>query len=127
MPAVFFLAQAATALPKAAATLLPKALATPLQTVPAVPLPYVKPPFNVAHPFLAHSLGGIFVVLALVMVVLMAVQTTKNEGLGIGSIGGQRESLYRGRLGRDEQLARITTYVAIGFVAIGFIISLTGI
>ncbi|TAM77275.1 preprotein translocase subunit SecG [bacterium] len=119
MPAVFLLAQVSTALPKAAATLLP--------SVPQVPLPYVAPPFNVAHPFLAHSLGGIFVLLALVLTVLMAVQTTKNEGLGLGSIGGQRDSMYRGRLGRDEQLARFTTYIAVGFVVIGFIISFTGI
>lgn len=119
MPAVFVLAVVSTA--------LPKAVATPLTSLPAAPLPYVKPPFNVAHPFLVHTLGGLFVVFALMLMVLMAVQTTKNEGLGIGSIGGQRESLYRGRLGRDEQLARLTTYVAIGFVAVSFIISLTGI
>ncbi|MDE2572249.1 MAG: preprotein translocase subunit SecG [bacterium] len=106
---------------------MPKAVLTPGATLPAVPLPYVTPPFNIAHPFLAHSLGATFIILALVMIVLMGVQTTKNEGLGIGSIGGQRESLYRGRLGRDEQLARITTYVAIGFVVFGFIISLTGV
>lgn len=107
---------------------MPKVAATPpALAVPTAPLPYVKPPFSVAHPFLAHSLAGIFVILALMLIVLMAVQTTKNEGLGIGSIGGQRESLYRGRLGRDEQLARVTTYVAVGFVIVGFVISLTGI
>ncbi|TAM62045.1 preprotein translocase subunit SecG [bacterium] len=119
MPAVFLLAQASTALPKAAATLLP--------SLPAAPLPYVKAPFNVAHPFLTHSLAGIFVILAIVLTVLMAVQTTKNEGLGLGSIGGQRDTMYRGRLGRDEQLARFTTYIAVGFVAVSVIISITGI
>jgi protein translocase SecG subunit len=45
----------------------------------------------------------------------MAVQTTKNEGLS-GSIGGRAESAYRGRLGFEQQLSRLTSGIAIAFV-----------
>ncbi|MBV8147918.1 MAG: hypothetical protein JO092_02365, partial [Candidatus Eremiobacteraeota bacterium] len=44
-----------------------------------------------------------------------------------GSIGGRVESAYRGRLGADEQLKRLTGFVAVAFVISAFILSLTGI
>jgi protein translocase SecG subunit len=58
-------------------------------------------------------------------VVLLAVQTTKQEGLS-GTIGGRVESAY-GRMGADEQLKRVTGFAAVVFVLSGFILSLTGI
>lgn len=63
---------------------------------------------------------------AVALIFLLAVQTTKQEGL-TGSIGGRVESAYRGRLGADEQLQRITAYVAVTFVVTAFVLSLTGI
>jgi protein translocase SecG subunit len=56
---------------------------------------------------------------------LLAVQTTKQEGLS-GTIGGRVESAY-GRMGAEEQLKRITGFTAVVFVVTGFILSLTGI
>ncbi|HEY8297711.1 MAG TPA: preprotein translocase subunit SecG [Candidatus Baltobacteraceae bacterium] len=75
--------------------------------------------------WLTHGLAGLFVIAALAMIVLLAVQTTKQEGLS-GTIGGRVESSY-GRMGADEQLKRITGVVAVGFVVLGTILSLTGI
>lgn len=77
-------------------------------------------------PWLTHGLAGIFVLLALALIVLLAFQTTKQEGLS-GTIGGRVESAYRPRLGFDQQLARTTSWVAIAFVFVGFLLSLSGI
>ncbi len=76
--------------------------------------------------WLTHGIAGIFLLCAVLLVVLLAVQTTKQEGLS-GTIGGRVESSYRGRLGADEQLKRVTGWVAVGFAATGFILTITGI
>ena len=75
--------------------------------------------------WLTHGLGGLFIILALLLVGLLAVQTTKQEGLS-GTIGGRVESAY-GRPGSEELLKRWTGMVAVGFVVVGTILSLTGI
>ena len=77
-------------------------------------------------PWLTHLLAGCFVLCAVALVVLLAVQTTKQEGL-TGSIGGRVESAYKTRLGFDQQLQRITSYVAIAFVFFALAVSLSGI
>ena len=77
-------------------------------------------------PWLTHTVAGIFMVAAVGLVALLAVQTTKQEGLS-GTIGGRVESAYRGRLGAEEQLKRLTGGVAVVFVVTAFILALTGI
>ena len=77
-------------------------------------------------PWLTHLLGGLFLVSAVSLILLLAVQTTKQEGLS-GTIGGRVESAYRPRLGFDQQLARLTSFVAISMVFFGLIVSITGI
>lgn len=120
---------AATAVPKAvptaAATLLPRG-AVP-QNLPAA-LPALAPKTWMAQhlPWATHGIAGIFILSALLLIFLLAVQTTKQEGL-TGSIGGRVESSYRGRLGAEEQLKRATGIVAVFFVVTGFVLSLTGI
>jgi preprotein translocase subunit SecG len=75
--------------------------------------------------WLTHTLAGFFVLLGVLMVVLLAVQTTKQEGLS-GTLGGRVESATR-RLGLDQQIARVTQTVAVMFVIVATIVSLTGI
>ncbi len=75
--------------------------------------------------WLTHTLSALFIVFALALIVLLAVQTTKQEGLS-GTLGGRVESAY-GRPGAEEQLKRITGVAAVAFVVIGTILSLTGI
>jgi protein translocase SecG subunit len=77
-------------------------------------------------PWLTHTFAALFLICAVGLVVLLAFQTTKQEGLS-GSIGGRVESAYRPRLGFDQQLARLTSYVAIGMVFFAVILSITGI
>jgi preprotein translocase subunit SecG len=97
--------------------------------IPQLPTPLpvlVQTPIAQHFGWLTHGLAGIFMIAAVALIVLLAVQTTKQEGL-TGSIGGRVESTYRGRLGADEQLKRITGVVAVVFVVTAFVLSLTGI
>ncbi|HEV2878399.1 MAG TPA: preprotein translocase subunit SecG [Candidatus Eremiobacteraceae bacterium] len=71
--------------------------------------------FGSTHPVLVTIIEAIFIACAVALVGLMSVQTTKNEGLS-GSIGGRAESAYRGRLGFEQQLSRLTSGIAITFV-----------
>ena len=77
-------------------------------------------------PWLTHIFAVVFVIAALLMIFLLAIQTTKQEGLS-GTIGGRVESAYRGRVGADKQIARFTQYAAITFVIFATILSLSGI
>lgn len=118
---------AAKVVPSAAASALPRGAVPP--NAQASPIPAGPPPqtwFQIHVPWLTHGLAGLFVIFALLLIGLLAVQTTKQEGL-TGSIGGRVESAYRGRLGAEEQLKRVTGMVAVGFVIVGFALSLTGI
>lgn len=118
---------AAKVVPSAATSSLPKGIVP--SNVQAPPVPASPPPqtwFQIHVPWLTHGLAGLFVIFALLLIALLALQTTKQEGL-TGSIGGRVESAYRGRMGAEEQLKRVTGMVAVGFVIVGFALSLTGI
>ncbi len=125
MSPLLLVAAASKAIPSAAATALPGAALPPNASLPA---PAVEPKTWIAQhvPWLTHGFAGIFIISALLLIFLLAIQTTKQEGL-TGSIGGRVESTYRGRLGAEEQLKRLTGVVAVVFVVVGFVLSLTGI
>ena len=118
-------ATATKVVPSAAASALPQsALPNAQSALPPAPPPQTW--FQIHVPWLTHGLAGLFMICAVALVALLALQTTKQEGL-TGSIGGRVESAYRGRLGAEEQLKRATGFVAVCFVVFGFILSLTGI
>lgn len=121
-------AVAAKTIPTALASLAPKGAVPPNVPVPQPVMPVVQQKTFVASHlgWLTHGIAGIFVLSAIVLVALLAVQTTKQEGLS-GTIGGRVESAYRGRLGAEEQLKRLTGIVAVCFVISAFILSITGI
>ena len=85
-----------------------------------------RSPLAMNAPWLTHIFAGVFVAAAVLLVIMLALQTTKQEGLS-GTIGGRMESSYRGRLGGDAQMARFTTFVAVTFIIFGTLLSLTGI
>ena len=120
-----FVLAAATAkvLPKAAVT-LPPGLVPP--NAPIAPQAQPKTAIAMHAGWLTHGLAGIFVLAAISLIFLLAIQTTKQEGL-TGTIGGRVESSYHGRLGAEEQLKRLTGFVAVLFVVSAFVLSLTGI
>jgi preprotein translocase subunit SecG len=121
-PLFVLAAVTAKVLPSAAATLPPGVV--PPQIVP----PQAQPRTAIAmHAgWLTHGLAGVFVLSAISLIFLLAIQTTKQEGL-TGTIGGRVESSYHGRLGAEEQLKRLTGFVAVLFVVSAFVLSLTGI
>jgi protein translocase SecG subunit len=85
-----------------------------------------KTPLALNHPWLTHTFAAFFVISAIALIVLLASQTTKQEGLS-GTLGGRVESAYRPRMGFDQQLARLTSFIAIAFVVFATLISLSGI
>lgn len=85
-----------------------------------------KSPLALHAAWLTHAFAGIFVFSAILLIVLLAIQTTKQEGLS-GTIGGKVESAYKGRVGIDKQLQRFTTGVAVTFVLFATLVSLSGI
>lgn len=128
-PLLMVATAAGQAVPTAAATALPRgaAASSPLPVAPPiVPQPAPTTWFSQHVPWLTHGIAGIFIIAAIALVFLLAIQTTKQEGL-TGSIGGRVESTYRGRLGAEELLKRWTGVAAVVFVASAFVLSLTGI
>jgi protein translocase SecG subunit len=85
-----------------------------------------KSPLAMHAGWLTHAFAGVFIFSAILLIVLLAIQTTKQEGLS-GTIGGRVESAYKGRVGMDKQLQRFTTGVAITFVLFATLVSLSGI
>jgi protein translocase SecG subunit len=126
-PLLLVVAAATKAVPSAAVTALP-AGAVPQNAPAALPPPAPAPTtwFSLHVPWLTHGMAAIFIIAAILLIFLLAIQTTKQEGL-TGSIGGRVESAYRGRLGAEEQLKRWTGVVAVVFVVSAFVLSLTGI
>lgn len=120
----------------AAASAVPAAAKAAVPAVKATALPLTLPPnftFDTTPhsplaqhvPWLTHGFAGLFVVLGVLLVVLLALQTTKQEGLS-GTVGGRVESTTR-RLGLDAQIARVTQTVAVAFVIVATLLSLSGI
>lgn len=121
-------AAAASSAPAVQVTTVPNPHPTPIVIqAPAAGQPAAQLTWFQAHAgWLTHTVAAIFIIAAIALVILLAVQTTKQEGLS-GSIGGRVESAYRGRLGAEEQLKRVTGFVAVAFVVTAFILSITGI
>jgi preprotein translocase subunit SecG len=109
----------------AAVKLTPQQLQQMLQNQPALNYQH-QTPLQEHAAWLTHTLAGLFIVAAISLIGLLAVQTTKQEGLS-GTIGGRVSSDYRGRLGFDGQIARVTGVVAITFVVVATLVSLSGI
>jgi preprotein translocase subunit SecG len=124
-PALLAAASAAPAAAKAAAPAV-KASALPLTLPPNFSFDTTPhSPLAQNFPWITHTLAGLFIVLGILLVVLLAIQTTKQEGLS-GTVGGRVESATR-RLGLDAQIASVTRTVAVLFVFVATLISLSGI
>ncbi len=127
LSAILAAAAPAPAAAAAPAGKTPQTLTLPESALRNLNLHYqAQTPLQQHVPWLTHIFAGLFVIAALALIVLLAVQTTKQEGLS-GTIGGRVDSNYRGRLGMEGQLARITGIAAISFVVIATIVSLSGI
>ncbi|HEY3329634.1 MAG TPA: preprotein translocase subunit SecG [Capsulimonadaceae bacterium] len=59
---------------------------------------------------------------SIVLIVIVAAQTTKNEGL-TGSIGGQMTPSFKGKPGMEEQVRSWTIYVSAAWFVLSFLIA----
>ncbi len=69
------------------------------------------------------------IVAALALIALTAVTQTKSEqsggsGMGWGTIGGKSSSSIAGL---EDQLTRITTYVAVGFLVVSILVAVVSV
>jgi protein translocase SecG subunit len=69
-------------------------------------------------------LGIIQVVLAVCVIFIVAIQQTKNEGLG-GTIGGTVSSSFKGKAGFEERLNELTRNLGIGFFVVSILVAVT--
>ncbi|MBC8139966.1 MAG: preprotein translocase subunit SecG [Armatimonadetes bacterium] len=71
-------------------------------------------------PIIINIFTGIVVLISIVLVVLVMLQTPRNEGIGgVTSVGGN----FRGKAGMDEILSNYTRTVAFGWFASAFILA----
>jgi len=96
----------------------PAPAATPAPAVPSNII--VQTSWGSQHEGALYLVQILFVVTVIGLIGLMAIQTTKTEGLS-GSIGGRMESAYKGRLGIEQQLARLTAGFAVAFMALAIL------
>lgn len=108
----------------------PAPLSAPVVPASPLPMPEVSaPPVPIAH---SHAYGFfqylfliIYFLICAGLVVAVLLQTTKSEGLS-GTIGGSTQSIFKGKMGMEEQLNRFTTYLAVGFVVASLFLSFFG-
>ena len=99
----------------------PAATAAPVGAVTPAPLPVAAAPsWGSEHIFVLYLIQILFIISVVGLVGLMSIQTTKTEGLS-GSIGGRMESAYKGRLGIEQQLSRLTTVFAVAFIVLAIL------
>jgi preprotein translocase subunit SecG len=72
------------------------------------------------HPALLYLVWILFMITVVGLIGLMSIQTTKTEGLS-GTIGGRMESAYKGRIGMEQLLARVTAGFAVTFMVLSII------
>ena len=65
-------------------------------------------------------LGVLQALLSVLLIAIVAFQTTKSEGL-TGSIGGQVSSSFKGKPGMDEQIRTYTIYVSVAWFVISVV------
>lgn len=92
----------------------------PLSTLPPGPITVAPPTFADQHQGLITALQVAFMLATIGLITLMSVQTTKTEGLS-GSIGGRAEAAYKGRLGFEQQITRITTIFAVAWIVLAVV------
>ncbi|MCC6729495.1 MAG: preprotein translocase subunit SecG [Chthonomonadales bacterium] len=64
------------------------------------------------------------VALALGVIFIVAIQQTKNEGLG-GTIGGKVTSSFKGKPAFEDRLNEWTRYLGIGFIVASILVAVT--
>ena len=59
---------------------------------------------------------------SLILIAVVAMQTTKNEGL-TGTIGGQMTPSFKGKPGMDEQIRTWTIYISVAWFVTSILVA----
>lgn len=70
------------------------------------------------------ALNIVQVLLGIGMIFIVAIQQTKNEGLG-GSIGGKVQSSFKGKAGFEEKLNELTRNIGVAFFVVSILVAVT--
>ncbi len=62
--------------------------------------------------------------IAILLILIIAIQQTKNEGLG-AAISGKVSSSFKGKAGFDERMTGLTTRFAVAFFVISIVVAVT--
>lgn len=62
-------------------------------------------------------------ILAVLLIISVALQTTKGGGLG-SALGGGQDTTYKARKGVEETVDRITAVLALGFLGCSLLLSI---
>lgn len=68
---------------------------------------------------------GVQFIVSFGLITAILLQTTKSEGLS-GTIGGKRESVFKGKKGTEAILDKVTTVLAITFLISSLFIAILG-
>jgi protein translocase SecG subunit len=63
-------------------------------------------------------LWGIQTAISIVLIIVVAMQTTKSEGL-TGTIGGQMTPSFKGKPGMEERMRSWTVYISVAWFVFG--------
>lgn len=64
-------------------------------------------------------------VVSIGLIIAVLLQTTKSEGL-TGTIGGSRETVFKGKKGAEEILEKVTSVLAVSFLISSLLTALFG-
>jgi preprotein translocase subunit SecG len=92
----------------------------PFSPVPLGPTSFAPPTFADHYPGAVLVLQILFMLATVGLIALMSIQTTKTEGLS-GSIGGRAEAAYKGRLGFEQQITRVTSATAVVWIVLAVV------
>lgn len=122
----------ATQVPVSAATAIPQAtpISTPVQMPVNIPtnipasIPVTTTTGASVHPMNVIQYIVLFIYFATcaALIFLVLTQTSKSEGL-TGTLGGSTQTVFRGKKSFEEQIDKITTYVAVLFVVLSVVMA----
>jgi preprotein translocase subunit SecG len=75
-------------------------------------------------PILYNFLCVLLALISIVLVYVVTIQDSKNDGLQ-GQIGSTTTSSFKGKAGREEQLNLLTRNIAIAFFAIAILVAIS--
>ena len=98
-----------------------EAVPTPAGAPSVVPPP--PPAASMGLGIVQYLLMTVYLLVCVGLIAAVLSQTSKNEGLS-GMLGGNPQSVFRGKKSMEERLSAVTNYLAVSFLVLSMVISL---